>query len=118
MKKVFVVMHGNFEYTDEYYYTDGGGDPVRAFPDRASADEACGELNHKFVTTTNAHTLAEYFQGAEDGSWDDCVAAAEGGPETRLAFAEKVGLRVYYVAEVTMEEPVTLEDSKDFEFNE
>lgn len=117
-KSVFVVMENNFEYTDEYYYSTGGGEPVKAFLDLATAREYADSLTRNFVSEADEHQLAEYFQGASQGSWDESTEMARKSVDERMAFAKEVGLDVFHVTEVTIEDEAVLEDSKDFDLGD
>lgn len=115
---VFVVMERDFEYTDEYYYSTEGGNPVKAFADREEAEAEAERMNNSFIETCDSHSLAEYFQGSDDGDWGECCAAAQGDIKKRLAYAHEHGFYVFHVVEVRMEPPAQPEAPNDFEFSE
>lgn len=117
-KSIFVVMEQSFEYTDEYYYSTGGGEPVKAFLDREGAQEHADDLTRNFVDSCDEHQLAEYFQGVDQGDWEECCEKARGSLDDRMAYAKEIGLDIFHVVEVKVEPSATLEEPTDFEFNE
>lgn len=117
-KSVFVVMTKNFEYTDEYYYSTEGGDAVKAFVDRESAEEAVAEIMLQFFKDQDPSNLVEYFAGANGQEYDDAERVSGGTIEQKMAYAEEIGLGIAYVVEVKVEIPQSLEDSPDFSFED
>lgn len=52
--KIFVVTETEYEYNDEYYYTNGdGGEPVEAYTTKDKAETACVERCAELVRNTD-----------------------------------------------------------------
>jgi hypothetical protein len=96
-------MENEFEYTDEYYYSNGdGGVAIKSFDARERAEVERKRLERKRLTTIDSYVLAEYFRGHTQENWDEAERMAQGNKNARILYAQQIGFSFYHVVEVKL----------------